>query len=265
VVHNEVCKKTKNEKCSVCSLNQNCPYTEIFEVKLSDSHPLLKEGGKYRYPPVPYIIYPDLKGKNRFMAGDIFAIELTLIGSAIEYDTFLCHCIQRISEGKGLLYQKLECAGIETMIGDDKKSHLRFNAEPEPVNHLKLRFNSPVILKVNEKPVKSIPFELLAGSLTERLHLLSSVYCGAEIPDIKSFRKHITTDSYIDSFYPVEVEISDGGNKQTPPKEGLLGSVAYRGNLGEYMSLIRAGEVLHLGGYPNYGLGNFTIDEAIFL
>jgi hypothetical protein len=261
-VRNEVCLKSGVELCNACSENQKCPYTKVFEVKLPGSHPLNR---KYTYPPVPYILYPDLRNKTRFIAGEPFAVELTLIGSAIDYDTFLLHCIQRISMGKGLLYKKLECTEIETMVSDDKKSLLRFNLQQETVNQLKLRFDSPVILKIKEEPAKTIPLELLTERLTERLSLLSHLYCGGGIPDIKSFHKQITTDYYIDSFYPVLVEINDGSNKKSPPKESLLGSVAYSGNLSEFMPLIRAGEFLHLGSYSNYGFGKYTIEEAFFV
>lgn len=255
-------KDEKGEACKSCSRLRNCVYTDIFKISLPESHLL---SGKYTKPPVPYIIYPNLESRNKFTIGELFHIELTLIGKAIEYDTFLLQSIQRISEGKGHLFQKLECTGIETMIGDDQKSHLRFDVQAESTNQLKLRFNSPVILKIKEKPATALPFEVLVERLTERLALLSHLYCGAELPDIKSFAKQIATESYIDSFYPVKVEISDGGNKKTPDKDALLGSVAYGGNLGEYMPLIRAGEILHLGAYPNYGLGKYTIDEAYWV
>jgi hypothetical protein len=262
VVRNEVCIKSGNEKCVTCDHNQDCPYAHIFEVKLPVNHPLY---GKYTFPPVPYIIYPDLRGQLDFRPEDTFTIELTLIGNVIEYDTFLLHCIQRFGEGKGALYKKMECIGIETIVGKDWKSQLRFKTEPELIKSIKIRFESPIILRIKEEPAKSIPLDIFAERLAERLSLLSYLYCGANLPDFKLFRKPIHPNKYIDSFYPVSVEIHDGGNKNTPPKEGVLGSMAYCGNIGEYMPLIRAGETLHFGSYPNYGLGKYTIEETCWV
>jgi len=261
-VRKEVCTRPDIKNCSECSQNQDCPYTDIFEVKLPESHPLYR---KYTYPPVPYIIYPDLAGKSRFLTGDTLVVELTLIGKAIEYDTFLLRCIQSLSEGKGTLYRKLECTGIETMVGDDRKSHLRFTTQPELANTLKIRFESPVIFKIQEKPAKSLPFEILIMRLSERLSLLSCLYCGAELPAIRPGPKKIHINNYIDSFYPVPVEIHDGGNRKTPSKPSLLGCVAYSGTIGEYMPLIRSGEVLHIGSYPNYGLGKYVVEDVRWL
>lgn len=259
IVHDEVCLNPSLKNCDSCNETAKCPFTQIFEVMLPPSHPLY---GKYTKPPVPYIIYPDLGGRSKFAGRDLYNIELTLVGKAIEYDTFLLQSVQRISEGKGILYKKLECTGIETMVGDDKRSHLRFDIKTQPASHLKLRFNTPLILKIKDKPAVNLPFEVLTERLNERIALFCYLYCDGNLPDLKSFRKQIDTEGYIDSFYPVEVEISDGGRKQTPPKEGILGSVAYRGNIGDYLPVIRAGEVLHLGSYPNYGLGKYTIDET---
>lgn len=259
IVRNEVCIKSGKEKCDKCDQNQDCLYARVFEVKLPITHPLY---GKYTYPPVPYIIFPDLRGKFQFRPGETLTVELTLIGNAVEYDTFLLHCIQRFSEGNGTLYKKLECVGIETLMGEDRKSQLRFKTEPELVNSIKFRFDSPVIIKIKEKPTNSIPFDILTERLSERLSLLSYLYCDATLPDFKLFQKSVQPDKYIDSFYPVAVEIPDGGNKNALPKEGMLGSVAYSGNIGEYIPLIRAGEVLHIGSYSNYGLGKYTTVEA---
>lgn len=258
VTHDEVCVNRSLKSCTRCNHAWNCPYTELFEITLPNDHPL---SGKYTNPPVPYILYPDLGGRYNFVQGDVISIELTLIGKAIEYDTFLLHCLQQISFGEGRLYQKLQCTGIETMMGDNRKSHLRFDTASEKANHLKVSFISPVILKTKDNPITSLPFELLSERLSERIALLSYLYCDGDLPDFKSFVKNIET-GYNDNFMPVKVEISDGGQKETPPKSGLIGSVAYHGKLGEYLPLVRAGEILHLGGYPNYGLGKFIIDEV---
>jgi len=258
ILRKEVCMDLSFKDCSLCNHYGNCPYTSVFKIKLAPSHPLF---GLYTDPPVPYIIYPNIGDGNKLEPDSTFSIELTLIGKAIEYDTFLLQVLQKLSGGDGRLYNKFECSGIETMIGDDKKSHMRFSTQPDDTIRLKLRFNSPVLLESNKNPITNLPLSILMERLTERLALLSYLYCGGDLPDPKTFKSEITTDDNIDSFYPVHVKMTDGGSNKTIEKQGLLGSVAYRGELGAFMPIIRAGEVMHVGRFASYGLGKYTIED----
>jgi len=254
ILYDEVCAHKDLEDCDECPENRSCPFTEIFKIKLQPSHSLY---GKYTAPPVPYILYPDFGGSNKFVRGSTFAVELTLIGKAVEYDTFLLQIVQQLGEGEGLLYRKIECSGIETMIGDDRKSHLRFSEQPTVATQLKLHFLSPLIFKVESNQIKSLPFTALMRSLAERVSVLNRLYCDENSADLKLFSSEITDKEYIDSFYKTEVEV-----KKKVYKDALLGSVAYRGQLNEYMPLIRAGEALHLGRFANYGFGKYIIEES---
>ncbi len=250
ILHDDVCVHKNLTDCNLCPENKSCPYTELFKIKLQPSHPLY---GKYTEPPVPYILYPDFRGRSKFVRGNTFAIELTLIGKAIEYDTFLLQIVQQIGEGEGLLYHKLECSGIETLMGDDKKSHLRFTAPPYKVKQVKLNFLSPMIFK-DDPSTDSLPFHDLMKSLTERISVLNQLYCDGREADLKSFDGKTTDLEYMDSFYKIKIEV-----KKKVYKDALLGSVAYRGSLDKYMPLIRAGAVLHFGRLTNYGLGKYAI------
>ena len=253
ILYDEVCVHKSLVNCDQCLENGYCPFTEIFKIKLQPSHPLY---GKYTAPPVPYILYPDLKGRSKFIRGNTFAIELTLIGKAVEYDTFLLQVVQRLGEGDGLLYRKLECSGIETMIGDDKKSHLHFHRQPLNATRLKLHFQSPLIFEIENNRVKRLPFTALIKSLAERVSVLNRLYCDVNATtDPESFSGETANVEYIDSFYNTEVEV-----KKNVYKDALLGSVTYSGQLNEYMHIIVAGEVLHLGRFANYGFGKYNIE-----
>ncbi len=254
ILHDEVCDYKDLPDCNRCPKNTSCPYTGLFKIKLQPTHPLY---GKYTEPPVPYILYPDLRGRSNFVRGQTFAIELTLIGKAVEYDIFLLQIVRQLGEGEGLLYHKLQCSSIETLIGDDKKSHLRFNDITPEVEQVKLNFISPLIFEIESHPAKDLPFTAFIKSLTERVSVLNRLYCDGHTTDPESNCGEITNEEYMDSFYKTEVEV-----KKRVYKAALIGSVAYGGQLSRYIPLIRAGEVLHLGRLANYGFGKYIIEES---
>jgi len=42
---------------------------------------------------------------------------------------------------------------------------------------------------------------------------------------------------------------------------GLIGTISYSGNIGQYMQLIQLGEYLHVGKNTTFGLGKYMIVE----
>jgi CRISPR/Cas system endoribonuclease Cas6 (RAMP superfamily) len=43
----------------------------------------------------------------------------------------------------------------------------------------------------------------------------------------------------------------------------FVGDIAFEGNIEPFMSLIKAGEVLHVGKGTGFGLGKYKIDKVI--
>lgn len=256
ILYEEVCVHRELESCDLCPENKSCPYTEIYKMRpLSPGHLLYR---RYTYPPVPYILYPDLGGRTRFNRGDIFSVELTLIGKASEYDTFCLQALQQLSDGKGLLFRKLECISIESLVGNDKKSLVRFTNEPKNIAQLQLNFHSPLVMEAESVQGSFIlPFSVLVKSISERMGVLDQLYCDGLEADLNPLPDDLQGVESLSSFYPVKIKIKDGA-----AKDAFLGSAVYRNIPAQYWPVVLAGEVLHVGKFTNYGYGKYTIDES---
>ena len=257
VLKETVCRydpEEEDEVCEVCPANSSCPYTLTFHrTEHTDGNPL---SGKYSNVPPPYIIYPDVKSK-KYSPDEIFGIELTLFGSAIDYDNLFLQSIQQIpnskgSEGKSRLHKKIEWFSVKPLMADDHKSTLRFQNIEETISSVTLEFKIPLVIKISGDFSTRLPFNKLAERLNDRINLLNYIYCNGQYP-FPPFEKPDNDIIEINSFgKPVSFKVEG-------TCEGLTGIVVYRGNIGKYMPLIRAGEILHVGMHPNYGLGKYAI------
>lgn len=256
ILYEEVCVHRELQTCELCPQNKSCPYTEIYKMRpLNPGHALYR---RYTYPPVPYIIYPNLNGHTRFNYGDTFSIELTLIGKASEYDTFCLQALQQLSRGKGQLFHKLECVGAETLVGEDKKSLMRLNNESKSIAQLQLNFQSPLVMEaVSAQDSFILPFSTLVKSISERMSVLNHLYCNGSEPDLDHLPDEISEVESLNSFYAFKTKVKDGGKRNA-----FKGSVIYRNIPGQYWPVVEAGEVLHIGKLTNYGYGKYIIDES---
>ncbi|RKY57915.1 MAG: hypothetical protein DRP95_06470, partial [Candidatus Latescibacterota bacterium] len=113
-----------------------------------------------------------------------------------------------------------------------------------------------------ERLVLELEFHILVRSLLRRISLLSYFHCGREL-DL-DFR------GLIDRAGEVEVvdrglrwhdwERYSGRQKVRMRLGGFVGSVCFRGDLGEFWPLLVLGQEVHVGKGTSFGLGWYRIE-----
>jgi len=91
---------TREPDCRQCLLWRSCVYSQVFETPAGQG-PLLE---KINAAPHPYIMQPLATSGRQYAPGEVFVLELSLLGAAIGHLPYLIHAMQQVGErgiGKG--------------------------------------------------------------------------------------------------------------------------------------------------------------------
>jgi len=127
---------------------------------------------------------------------------------------------------------------------------------------LKLCFATPTRIRVQDDLQTGVGFELLVRNLLRRVSLLIRVHCGtrmdvdfrgllARAPGVEKYRESLRWDDW-----------QRYSNRQQTSMRlgGFVGEIEYRGDaIKEYLPLVAAGELLHIGTGTSFGLGKYEI------
>jgi hypothetical protein len=224
--------------------------------------------------------------RHNLCAGDTLTFGLLLIGPAI---TCLPYVVLAVSEmaQRGLgasrgRFALVDVASIDEA-GDKQVIYTsdsgRFSSsgiEPRSLRELlrarlagvemnealKLRFATPTRIRVQDELQTGISFELLVRNLLRRISLLIRVHGGtrmevdfrgliARAPGVEKCREALRWDDW-----------QRYSNRQQTSMRlgGFVGEIEYRGEaLKEYLPLIAAGELLHIGTGTSFGLGKYEM------
>lgn len=234
---------------------------------------------------------PSLDRRLNLGAGDEIAFGLLLMGRAIEYLPYMVYAVSEMSRrGLGADRARFELADvfiidarggkrqvysgasqrmttpddsaiklsslIETRLGE-----LR-SAEGFSGDSLALRFVTPTRIRVEGDLQAGMSFELLVRNLLRRVSLLSAVHGGAPLElDYRGLIERAATVRTISSRLGWCDWERYSNRQQTKMKlGGFIGEIEYGGEiLGEFLSLMVMGEVLHVGGGTSFGLGRLQI------
>lgn len=129
-------------------------------------------------------------------------------------------------------------------------------------SHLKLRFATPTRIKANGDLQAGLSFELLVKNLLRRVALLTAVHGSKQLElDHRGLIERAASVTTVRSdlhWYDWE---RWSNRQQTKMKlGGFVGEAEYAGELlNEFLPVLAAGEVLHLGGSTAFGLGRYKI------
>jgi CRISPR-associated endoribonuclease Cas6 len=292
-----VCAVRQNE-CRNCLLSQKCIYSYVFETPPPSDTTIMR---KYTAAPHPFIIEPPEEKKNGYKPGDKITFSLTLIGRAIDYLPYFIYTFDElgkmgIGKGRGKYELKtvrtnptLEKGGsgdFQTRIDEiiysaDSKTLKPFGpsvlilnfgilnhgeAAPRP-SSLSLNFLTPTRIVYDSHLTLDLEFHMLIRQLLRRISLLAYFHCGLDTSewDFKGIiekAKEVKVSKRTLKWYDWERYSS---RQDTRIKMGgFLGEITFEGDIGPFTSLIKAGEVLHVGKGTGFGLGKYKINSSLF-
>lgn len=128
-----------------------------------------------------------------------------------------------------------------------------------------LRFITPLRLIYERKLVRrELGFHHIVRNLLRRVSALYYFHQEQSLPTFspKSLIEHSEKVLTLrDNLFWKDWERYSFRQKRRIPLGGLVGEITFQGPLSPFLSLLRAGEILHCGKNTSFGLGKFTIAE----
>lgn len=225
-------------------------------------------------------------------AGDDLVFELTLIGRAVEYMPYVVYAISEMAK-RGLGANRIRFdlnqvalideqgvrkniySGDEQRIttpdnstrslGDVISQRLKQLEKASSPDELRLEFQTPARIRVDGDLQLKLNFDFLVRNLLRRVSLLAAVHGSASLK--------VNYRDLIDLASSVQTRLSGlrwwdwerYSNRQRTKMSlgGFVGEIEYTGEvIRDFMPLIVAGEVLHLGSGTSFGLGRYQVSKC---
>lgn len=285
-----VCALRRND-CFDCILKTKCIYAYVFETSPSEGAELMGMN-KYLKIPHPFIIEPPEESQRVYNFGDKLSFNLILIGRASGYLPYFIYTFDELGKiGIGKKKGKYKLLGVENdgktvyynedkIIRDigteriDIPDNIDFNlpdsdiknrqqdANLEKIDSITLRFFTPVRIKYGRDLAVKLEFNIIVTALLRRLCLLR--YFHSEMKEPSWNHKEIIAESEKVSIESDHLKWHDWERYSTRQAMrmkmgGLIGNISYKGNIKPFMSILKAGEILHVGKGTSFGLGKYML------
>lgn len=256
-----LCMTRKNE-CPACVLAPNCLFLRLF---------IPAAGGS-----APFCLEPGDGDKREYAEGDHYSFKLKLFAYAVEYAPFYVQAF-RMSGEKGLGSAKLPgrfiieeiTAGDVAVYADGEESvkipaarnfpeidRLPVSAEPK---RLLLRLVSPLRHKNDNRFAGNLPFVDFFHLVLRRikaLRFLNGETWSLERDLYERLRKIASgVETEANGLYWRDWTRYSSRQDAYMKFGGLLGEIAYRGDLSPFEELVKIAAIAHIGKQTSFGLG----------
>jgi CRISPR/Cas system endoribonuclease Cas6 (RAMP superfamily) len=265
----------RRQQCTDCLLREQCGYAWIFETERYDT----ARGGTVNARPHPFVLQPLSVGRELMAPGDPLEFDLRLFGSGNDYLPQLVYAVRLMGEtgiGTGrrhglgrFVLDRVSCqdlvvysAGEEVLQRPAVQSlDLAAQAGDTEVRSVTVTLATPLRLKRKNSLQRELPFAELIRACLRRISALEDAYGPGE-PELN---------------YPglirraAAVRLADNGirwrnlyrwsnrQKKKVSLSGLAGTSDYRGNLAEFLPLLKYAEQVNIGKQTVFGLGRLTV------
>lgn len=135
---------------------------------------------------------------------------------------------------------------------------------PDPYS-LRLRFLTPARIRVNGDLQTELSFDLLVRNLLRRVSMLAAVHGGGALDlDYRGLIKRAESVATVkSSLHWWDLERYTNRQNGKLRVGGMIGEVEYEGEaIKEFLPLLVAGELLHVGTGTSFGLGKFVVPPS---
>lgn len=277
----------ERQECQSCLLASRCVYPFFFERKAACA----KKGLRLPSPPHPFVIEPPLTTEVNFNPGDSFDFNLILFGRANDYLPYCIYAFEqmgRVGIGKringvraGFVLKTVSSESGKIIYSSQDQRLIREDEfavqlklqkpEKEKVSRLTVYLKTPLRIKHENRLLRSdLPFHVLIRAALRRISSLFACYGQGDEDKLALDYRGLVARAQDQS---IRVEESDlcwfDWSRYSSRQDtkmlmgGMLGSISYwseRGNLGEFLALLRLGEKVHLGKQSTFGLGQIMVE-----
>jgi hypothetical protein len=249
----------------------------------------LSDGRTVKLVRSPATDSPD--GRRHMSRGDRLAFGLLLMGRAIEYLPYVVYAVSEMARrGLGVEHTPFELKEV-AMIDESGDRKLIYSGESQRItvpgsatmrlsdlicrrldrllttsefsaDTLRLKFLTPARIRVEGDLQVGMSFELLVRNLLRRVSMLAAVHGRAHLELDYRGSIALAADVSISTFALRWFDWERYSNRQRTKMNlgGFTGEVEYTGKaIKEFLPLIAAGEMLHVGAGTSFGLGRYEI------
>jgi CRISPR-associated endoribonuclease Cas6 len=226
--------------------------------------------------------------------GDELAFDLLLVGRAVEYMPYVAYAVSEMAR-RGLGVNRVsfdlsqvavvdECGLAQTLYsgGDPRitvptqatkslRELIKARLDQLKVNRLlsldelRLNFRTPARIRVDGDLQQALSFGLLVRNLLRRISLLAAVHGSARLGvDYRAIiAKAANVQTRASELRWQDWERYSNRQRTRMNMGGFVGGIEYAGEaIQEFIPLIVAGEILHVGTGTTFGLGRYTIEAS---
>jgi hypothetical protein len=268
----------RRTECNACLLKSRCPYAYIFET-FPDRETELLTAGTHEKAPHPFIIEPPLEQTTAYEPGQSLSFNLILIGRGNDYLPYFVYAFEELGKmgiGRGRGRYRLEVieaggrhvyeAGHKVLEPNTPESlDVTWQNETSGrgvASSVGLAFQTPGRIMYQRSLTSNLDFKVLMTALLRRLFLLSSFHCSQSGPpwDHKAvIAKAADVVTLENSLNWRDWERYSSRQQARMKMGGVVGEVRYAGELDRFISILKAGEILHVGKGTSFGLGKYEL------
>jgi hypothetical protein len=282
-------------ECAQCTLRYTCPYTKVFNPFIPPDAPQFSGNQNI---PRPFVVKPPLSAQTRYAIGETLVFDLVLIGAAIDYLPYFIVAFRELGAiGFGLNRAHVQLARVEAIGADGAPATVyeastnvvrpapaltltlsqgargqeRTTPDTQPqspdIEHLTLDFLTPTTLKTGSTVdrdgaiVRRPAFHHVIKRLRDRINALATFYGDGPLAlDFKALGAAAEqVETIADETHWVERTRFSRRREVTHDLSGFVGTLAVRGDLAPFLSLLRVGEYIHVGKNAVFGNGWFRV------
>ncbi len=234
-------------------------------------------------PPKPFVLTPPLATKTHYLPGELLEVELVLIGNVAQHLSICFAALEALGQKLGLgtnkgryqieqvdyadatgAYQTLYQNGVWQCVNPVVNGLQIADRATTPTTGVTLQLQTRLRLKHHERLIKQPPaFSLLLDRLLGRLCTLANFYQQQPLL-LRETRSALLAAAQSvtlvkDNVVWDEWSRFSGRQKEWMKFGGLMGEIAYEGDLSLFMPYLKLGEWVHVGGKTSFGLGKYEL------
>lgn len=270
--------------CDTCKHGEECPFHLVMQSGGESDDP---DSKRFQTPPKPFIFEPPLDRKSFYRVNDEFALDLVLIGNALQHLPKFAASLRRLAEiGIGKNRAKLALKNIipfdlhnnsvsgnykwneeSSWSGDDvavslSSLYAKYEKEYNKISELSVSFITPVRMKRLGSENWHLHFRGLMRNVLTRISNLAHRYC--EYPALLDFPETVQRSGLIrtekEKFFVEDSRAPGIKRNHDSRRDGSLGNIIYKGNLTDFWGILRLAELIHLGKNTSFGFGRILVE-----
>ncbi|MCM8771961.1 MAG: CRISPR system precrRNA processing endoribonuclease RAMP protein Cas6 [Candidatus Omnitrophica bacterium] len=260
----------KNKNCEECDLFQTCIYITFFEPKIKNEKEKIEE------IPRPYVIEFPTERKNVYKIGEKIQFNFILFGKSIQYfPYFFLSFIELGKIGIGKFKEKFYIDEVFQIYPSlksifkygnefiEKVEEKNFKIEFKEINKIRIKFITPVKIKHEGKFIQIPEFPIFLKAILRRISQILYFWCDykekQDFSEILKEAEKIRIEECNLKWFDYK-RYSTRQNREMKIG-GIKGEIIYKGEIGKFYPLIKAGSYIHIGKNTSFGLGKYIISS----